>query len=382
MKVSVLGFGTVGKGVYDLLTTAPGFSVGKVLDLPQFIDADFKTSDINEIITDESVDTVVEAIGGIHPAYEYACAVLGAGKNYVTSNKALVADKGPELASLAEKHRCGFLFSAACGGAIPYLHNIKCAVRSGDTILSLSGILNGTSNYILDRMQSEGLSYDAALAEAQKLGYAEADPTADVSGLDTKRKILLACAVSYGMLPTEGVLCEGIESFSADDASRIKSLGYVCRLMANASLADGVLSAYVEPVICRLDSPANAVKFNGNMACYIGADSGQISLFGQGAGRYPTASAVMRDLVSLSDGMMSMIDSNCVRVAADNEAVTQSYYIRIPKQYAEGLFAEIISEGEDICGLSNKLSVASVHKLASDVRAAGLGMFFAAVEKE
>ena len=382
MKVSVLGFGTVGKGVYDLLAAAPGFSLGKVLDLPQFIDADFKTSDINEIVNDESVDTVVEAIGGIHPAYEYACAVLAAGKHFVTSNKALVADKGPELSVLAKEHGCGFLFSAACGGAIPYLYNIKCAVNSGDTILSLSGILNGTCNYILDRMQSEGLSYGAALAEAQKLGFAEADPTADVSGLDTKRKILLACACAYNMLPSEGTLCEGIESFSADDAERINSLGYVCRLMAGASLTDGVLSAYVEPVICRSDSPASTVKLNGNMAAYVGAASGQITLFGQGAGRYPTASAVMRDLVSLTEGMPSMIDFDCTRVAAVNDEIMHKYYIRIPKQYADGLFSKVISDGEEVCGFSNKLSVALVHKLAAEVRAAGAGMFFAAVEKE
>ena len=135
-------------------------------------------------------------MGGVEPAFTYACAVLQAGKHFVTSNKALVASKGTELAKLAKENNVAFLFSAACGGGVPFLHNMALSVDS-DEVLSVGGILNGTTNYMLDNMQSSNLSYESALADAQRLGYAEADPTADVTGLDALRKIMLACAVAF-----------------------------------------------------------------------------------------------------------------------------------------------------------------------------------------
>ena len=204
MKVAVLGFGTVGYGVYEMLKNAEGLEPGPVLVRPGKEDEPFKVSDISVICSDPEVGAVAEVMGGVEPAFTYACAVLKAGKHFVTSNKALVAAKGAELAALAEENGVAFLFSAACGGGVPFLHNMALAVQS-DEILSVGGILNGTTNYMLDAMQRRSMSYQEALADAQKLGYAEADPTADVTGLDALRKIMLACAVAFGKMPVDGL---------------------------------------------------------------------------------------------------------------------------------------------------------------------------------
>lgn len=175
MKVAVLGYGTVGKGVYDMLRTGSLLEAGPVLVRRGKTDEAFKCDDMAAICADESIDCVAEVMGGVDTAYSYAVMALKAGKHFVTSNKALVAARGVELAALARESGVGFLFSAACGGAVPFLHNLELA-RENDEIYSLGGILNGTTNYMLDMMQSEGLDYDAALKDAQELGYAEADP--------------------------------------------------------------------------------------------------------------------------------------------------------------------------------------------------------------
>lgn len=383
MKVAVLGFGNVGVGVYHMLETSPGFMPGPVLEIPEKATENYMVTDLDDILTDLTVEAVVEAMGNVHPAYEFACRAMEAGKHFVTSNKVLVAEKGPDLASLAAKKGVGFMFSAACGGAIPYLYNLKIAVNGGETIQSLSGLLNGTTNYILDRMQAAGMSFDEALAEANNLGYAEADPTADLSGLDTLRKIMLACAVSYNMMPTDGMNCEGIENFTAEDARHINEIGYVCRLKAKAKYVDANLRAYVEPTLCAYGSPESTVTLNGNMARYIGMYSNTITLFGQGAGRYPTASAVMRDLVSIKNGMSNMLGEACKRVPVDNSDSMHIYYLRMPVEYADDLLSEIFTQEDGIVrGITEKVSVKDMHGIVSEIRANGDEVFFAAVERK
>ena len=174
MKVAVLGFGTVGVGVYEMLKNAPGLEAGPVLVRPGKEDADFKVSSMEAILADPSVGAVAEVMGGIEPANTYVSMALRAGRHVVTSNKALVAAHGIELAQLAREKGVSFLFSAACGGGVPFLHNLAIAAQS-DRILALGGILNGTTNFMLDAMQSEGKDYGDVLRQAQALGYAEAD---------------------------------------------------------------------------------------------------------------------------------------------------------------------------------------------------------------
>ena len=249
MKVAILGFGTVGVGVYEMLKSASDLEAGPVFVRRGKEDAPFKVSDLNLILSDQSIDAVVEVMGGVEPAFSYVSAALQARKHVVTSNKALVAAHGLELNALARENGVGFLFSAACGGAIPFLHNLALASQT-DRILSVGGILNGTTNLMLDEMQTLGCEYDEVLREAQRLGYAEADPSADVSGLDALRKIMLACAVAWGRLPTSGLLHEGIEDLTSADIKHFQARGLVCRLLASASLTEhGVLNCCVQPVM-------------------------------------------------------------------------------------------------------------------------------------
>ena len=376
MKLAILGFGTVGRGVYEMLEECPLFDIGSVLVRPGKVDAPYKVDNIEAICQDRSIDAVVEVLGGIEPAFFYCAAALKAGKHVVTSNKALVAAKGLELDALARENGVGFLFSAACGGAVPFLHNLELARRS-DAILSLGGILNGTTNFMLDKMQSEGGEYAEVLKEAQALGYAEADPTADVTGLDALRKIMLACAVAYDQLPTEGLLNEGIDSLSADDVRDLQKRGLVCRLLAKGGLAEGKLYAYVQPALLSPDAPEAAVKKNFNMAKYIGKNAGQIVLMGQGAGRYPTASAVLRDLECLTHGQREMLHEDCRAVKADNGSCQCSYYIRLPREFAGNFDFIERGDGDTVRGITNKLSVAEMHEKVRSLRKAGARIFFA-----
>ena len=381
MKAAVLGFGTVGVGVYEMLQAAPGLEPGPVFVRPGKEDKPYKVSDISIILSDCSVDAVVEVMGGVEPAFSLVSAALKAGKHVVSSNKALVAAKGVELDALARENGVAFLFSAACGGAIPFLHNLALAVE-GDSIVSVGGILNGTTNFMLDAMQSNGSDYDDVLAEAQRLGYAEADPTADVSGLDALRKIMLAAAVAWGKLPSEGLLHEGIESLTAQDVTHFMAKGLVCRLIASGSLSEnGELCAYVQPTLFPAGAPETAVHKNFNLAKYRGVNSGDILLMGQGAGRYPTASAVVRDLCDIRSGRRCMFPDSLRAACADNSGALCRYYVRAQREALAAIpFSETEDDGAVLRGITKSVSVQFMHKLASGIRANGGQIFFAAME--
>lgn len=330
MKVSVLGYGTVGRGVCDMIRKNNALELGCVLVLPQEVSEPFHVTDIKDIVNDSGVDTVVECMGGIGAAYNFVLSSIRNRKNVVTSNKALVAAKGLELAREAAEHNVQFLFSAACGGAIPVLHNIGVAAKT-DRIISAGGILNGTTNYILSSMQDGKMTYRQALENAKKLGYAEADPSADVSGMDTCRKIMLICSSAFDMLPVKGVCVRGIEQFTKQDADYFAGLSLVCRLVGRCGIKDGKLYAYVEPSLFPLASPFACVSSNYNLAFYEGENSGEIFLGGQGAGRYPTASAVLRDISSIGDGI-SMMGKNCSEAEAVN-SIEHDYIVRLDGKY-------------------------------------------------
>ena len=383
MKVAVLGYGTVGVGVYEMLKKAEGLEAGPVLVRPGKKDADFKVCDLNEIVADPSVDAVAEVMGGVEPAFSYAMAAIRAGKHFVTSNKALVAARGVELFHAANEQGVAFLFSAACGGGVPFLHNLARAVKT-DEILSVGGILNGTTNFMLDRMQSSGMDYADALKQAQQLGYAEADPTADVTGLDALRKIMLACAVGWGVLPQEGLLNEGIDSLSAADVADFMARGRTCRLIASGCrAADGRIAAYVEPVLLSAGEAECAVLKNFNLARYEGKNAGSIAMIGQGAGRWPTASAVLRDLSGIDEGETAMFPADVCNGAADNAAESHAYYVRLPSACRDRLpAAEVLSDTDGVLRLITEgMSVAAMHAAAKTLRAEGCGVFFASLRE-
>ena len=379
MKVAVLGFGTVGVGVWDMLEKAPGLERGLVLVRPGKENEDFKVSSMEAICADDSIDCVAEVMGGVEPAFSYVAMALKAKKHVVTSNKALVAAKGIELNKLALENGVSFLFSAACGGAVPFLHNLSIAALD-DKIESLGGILNGTTNFMLDSMQSEGMDYAEALAIAQKLGYAEADPTADVSGMDALRKIMLACAVAYDKLPVDGFSREGIESITAADVDDFKAMGLTARLVTSGGEAGDSVYAYVEPVLFSAGAAECSVLKNFNMAKYYGQNSGSIVYIGQGAGRYPTASALIRDMYCI--GGVPMFRDSVREVVADNSAAVHGYYVRCAKADAAAFdFESVREDGDNVRGIVKPLSVVEMHSKAKAIRDNGGKIFFAAMEK-
>lgn len=381
MKVAVLGYGTVGKGVFEMLAEARGLEQGPVLVRQGKMREIFQTDSMERILMDGSIGAVVETMGGEEPAFSYVSAALRAGKHVVTANKALVAARGLELARLARENGAAFLFSAACGGGVPFLHNLSLATQS-DRVLTLGGILNGTTNYMLDAMQRRDLTYAQALAEAQELGYAEADPTADVSGLDALRKIMLACAVAFDRLPGEGLLHEGIEAFTAEDAADLKARGLVCRLVGRGGMAGDQVYAFVEPTLFAEGAPERSVLDNYNLARYEAKCAGPIVLMGQGAGRYPTASAVLRDLSDVLQGKRAMLSPTCQSARADNSGCGHRYYVRVPAALArEFPGADAAESGGIVRLVTQPMTVLEMHEKAAALRQAGAELFFAGIEE-
>jgi len=303
MRIGLLGFGVVGRGVYDLTATREDMTVAKVVCLEdvQLPDAQV-TKDFKDVLNDDTIDTVVEAMGGLHPAYEFVRAAIEAGKNIVTSNKALVATFYDELIPLAKEKGVCFRCTAAVGGGIGWLSELERARRM-QTIEKVGGIMNGTCNYILDSMTRLGLGYADALKQAQQLGYAEANPTTDVEGIDTWHKVILSSNVAFGIsLDTATVPVAGISRIKATDVENFTAHDLVCKLISTGKCTDGKVSAYVQPTLVKLGEPESAVPANYNLITLVGSASGRMSFYGQGAGRYPTAYNVVQDCADVLAG--------------------------------------------------------------------------------
>ena len=303
MKIGLLGFGVVGKGLYDLTKTVEGIQVSKVLCLEDIDLPDAKAvHNIADIVNDPEIDTVVEAMGGLHPAYEFVRSAMEAGKNIVTSNKALVNGFYDELIPLAKEKGILFRCTAAVGGGICWLSELERA-RRAQTINKVYGIMNGTCNYILDNMTRLGLGYDEALKQAQALGYAEADPSADVDGIDTWNKIVISSNIAFGIsLDGSTVPTAGIRHISASDVENFKAHGYVCKLIGTGICDGEEVKAHVQPTLFAAGALEAAVPMNFNLITLEGSASGRQSLYGQGAGRYPTAYNVLQDCVDVKSG--------------------------------------------------------------------------------
>ncbi len=386
MIVSILGHGVVGKGVWDMLQGNPLYTVRTVLVKKGEKTEPFMVESFDAVETDDS-ELVIECMGGVDPAFEFTSKCLEAGKSLITSNKALVAAHGIDLMNIARRKGVAFIFSAACGGAIPILHNLDLA-RKTDEIVWAGGILNGTTNYILDSMDRRGLGFDEALAEAKALGYAEANPTADISGMDTMRKIMLISMVAYDVLPNSDYSIEGIESVSAEDFKVADSLGCTIRLAGRCGLAaSGRLYAYVEPVLCPRSDIYASICRNINMAQYHGKNAGDMTFTGQGAGRYPTASAILRDVTSVTEGQKQVLSEKCqVGFAYNNsKECEKTFFVRLPssclpavKEHVESTVCEM---GSDTYIKTSPMTVKAMHDLAKELRRKGASMFFAEVKE-
>ena len=357
MKIGLLGFGVVGRGVYEITAARDDMQVVKVLCLEdiQLPDAEV-TRDFQSILNDDSIDTVVEAMGGLHPAYEFVRGALEAGKNIITSNKALVATFYDELIPLAQSKGLAFRCTAAVGGGIGWLSELE-RVRRVETVSMVGGIMNGTCNYILDSMTRLGMDYADALRQAQKLGYAEANPSTDVEGIDTWHKIILSANIAFGVsLDRTAVPAAGIQNISAADVANFTAKGLVCKLVSTGKQKNGTYSAYVQPTLFPVGAPESAVPLNYNLITLIGEVSDRMSFYGQGAGRYPTAYNVVQDCVDILSGK-GFYCGYGEKVNVDNTEKL-CYYVR---GEADSWLSENTAEKWDGAVLTKPVSVSDMH---------------------
>ena len=350
IKVAILGYGTVGSGVVEVLTTnaaiiakRAGQEVGVkyVLDLRDFPGDPIQSKvvhDFQVILDDPEVDIIVETMGGTKPAYEFVKKALLAGKSVCTSNKELVAAYGAELVHLAKSKSVNFLFEASVGGGIPVIRPLNQSLTA-DKILKINGILNGTTNYILTKMAKEGSDFDVVLKEAQELGYAEKDPTADVEGYDACRKIAILTSLAYGkQVNYEEVYTEGITKITAEDFKYAEKLEAAIKIFGSSRKEGGKLYAMVAPQMIRRDNPLFAVEGVFNAICVTGNMLGDVMFYGKGAGKEATASAVVSDVVDavkhMNINVMTIWEDEKM-IVEPMEEMENRFFVRIGKEEKE-----------------------------------------------
>lgn len=323
VNIAVLGYGTVGSGVVEVINTnheSINKRAGQEINIKYVLDLrDFPGDPVQEVLVhdyeiianDPEVDIVVEVMGGIEPAYTFVKRALEAGKSVCTSNKALVAKHGPELMEIAKEKNINFLFEASCGGGIPIIRALNGSLTA-DEVDEITGILNGTTNYMMYKMATEGSDFDVVLKEAQQKGYAEADPTADVEGYDACRKIAILSSLAYGkFLNYEDVYTEGITKITPEDMLYAEELGMTIKLLGTSrKLGEDTFTALVAPFLVGQKSPLYSVNDVFNAVFVHGNMLGDAMFYGSGAGKLPTASAVVADVVDEAKNLHENIATN------------------------------------------------------------------------
>ena len=344
VKIAVLGYGTVGSGVVEVLRTnqkviderlGEELRIKYVLDLRDFPDdpvQEFITHDFEEIVSDEEVKIVVVVVGGIEPAYTFVKRSLEAGKSVATSNKALVAKHGADLLKIAKDKNVNFLFGASVGGGIPILRPLHSSL-TGDVIEEITGILNGTTNYMMTKMFYEGADYDEVLKEAQDNGFAERNPEADVEGYDACRKIaILSSIISGKQVDFEDIYCEGITKITVEDMKYAKAMGMTIKLLATCKRDGEKLNAMVAPCLLRAEHPLFAINGVFNSIFVHGNMLGDAMFYGSGAGKLPTASAVVGDIVEEArnlDRNLGVMWSSEKLALEDRRDVERRFFVRM-----------------------------------------------------
>ena len=381
MKIGLLGIGTVGSGVLEQLAGRGNIAVKRILvrrERPEL--GAQATQHFEDILNDPEIDTIVEVMGGMQPAYDYVLRALRAGKNVVTANKLMLSYHFGELLETARASGVQLRFDASVGGGIPYLYNLMRTSRA-DTIRSLFGIVNGTTNLILDTMQTSGADFADVLAQAQRAGYAEADPTSDIDGLDARSKLCISASIAFGQyINPEDISVAGIRNISREDVMTFKKLGYVCRLLVRAErISDERICAFIEPTLLGPGEQEAAVRRNDNLISLVGHRVGLQSFFGQGAGKDPTAFSVVMGLLDILRGVDPM--EGCLpegRAVVDNSLLAHRYYVRTTSRL--GIAAEKLRGGGDAnIYLTSPMPVDRMHALAATLRLRDPNLFFAGV---
>jgi len=378
MKIALLGFGVVGKGAYDIIAKRNDMEVVRVLVRRPIEEvAAISTTDINDIVADPAIDTVVEVMGGVHPAYEYISAALRAGKNVVTANKAVISACYRELTALAAEQGVALRCTAAVGGGIPWLINLE-RCRRIDTVTEVSGIMNGTTNYIMDAMHKDKVAFADILQTAQQLGYAEADPSADIDGDDIRRKLAISANIAFdALLDEQTIPMFGIRTVTDGDIAAFQTEGLVCKLIATARKTDGGVAAWLEPTLVDSHTLEAAVPANYNLISFQSEYLGRQSYFGQGAGRYPTASNVVQDCLDILGGKKAFYAQKAAPLLPDNSGIVHAYYVRCaaPDAFLAGITRRPMGEGV----VTAPVSVEQMLRWAKDKLADDPTLFIAAM---
>lgn len=345
INIAVLGYGTIGSGVVEVLNTN-GDSIKKragdkivvkyVLDLKEFPEdpvMKILVHDFNIILKDPEVKIVVEVMGGVEPAYTFVKKALLMGKSVITSNKELVAKHGAELLDMAKERNLNFLFEASVGGGIPIIRPLNQSLTA-DEIVEITGILNGTTNYILSKMSDDGIDFNAALKDAQSMGYAERDPSADIDGHDSCRKIAILSSLAFGMqVDFEDIYTEGISKVTDKDIKYARSIGARIKLFASSIKEnDDSVYAMVAPVMIKANHPLYSVNDVFNGIFVRGNVIGDVMFYGSGAGKLPTASAVVADIVDaakhLGKNIWTIWSSRKLELT-DIDRVEHRFFVRV-----------------------------------------------------
>lgn len=376
VKIALLGFGTVGSGTWQILNDNKeeifkncGYEIeiSKILVQDTTKKRSFEapagvfTSDFQEIIKDDQIEMVVELMGGIDKAKEYILEAIKHKKHVVTANKALIANYGKEIIESAEIEGVKFLYEASVCGGIPIIHSIKESL-TGNKIQEIIGIVNGTTNYILTKMTKEKVDFKSVLKEAQDLGYAEADPTADIEGYDAAHKLTILASLAFSTpVKFDQIYREGISKIDKIDIEYAEQMGYVIKLLAIAKEKDGVIELRVHPTFISENHPLAAVNDSFNAIFLKGNAVGELMFYGRGAGDLPTGSAVVGDIISILKNRFNPYNlkqfnrENPVKKIRPMEETTCEYYIRFMVQDKPGVLGQIAS----LLG-KNNVSVSSV----------------------
>ena len=359
IQVAVMGYGTVGSGVVEVIEknkeeinkkSSEALNIKYILDLRDFPGDPYEDKivhDVEVILNDPEVQIICETMGGLKPAYEFTKRALMSGKSVCTSNKELVATHGPELIQIAHEHTCNYLFEASVGGGIPIIRPLNYSLTA-EKIDAISGILNGTTNYILTKMEREGAAFEEVLKEAQEKGYAERNPEADIEGYDACRKIAILSSLMCGKnVRYQDIYTEGITKITADDFKYAKVMDCTIKLLGLAKEENGGLYAMVSPFLISKSHPLSMVNDVFNAVCVHGNMLGDSMYYGRGAGKLPTASAVVSDVVDCARHIGKIItcfwDAEDVKLTNVDE-VERAFFVRVEKakeQEAKETFGDV-----------------------------------------
>jgi homoserine dehydrogenase len=376
IKVGLLGLGTVGSGVYQIIQNHQAqlqqqlgcaVEVSKVLvrdvtkkrqiEIPEGI----FTTDVNDILEDKSIDIVVEVIGGVEKSKEFLLRALNNKKHVVTANKDVIAMHSLELLNCARDNGCDLFYEASVAGGIPIIRSLVDGLAS-DKITKMLGIVNGTTNYILTKMTNEGSSYEAALEKAKDLGFAEADPTADIEGLDAARKMVILATLGFlTNVALDDVYIEGISKVTKEDIDYTKLLGYTIKLIGLASRVDDAVEVSVQPTLIPTHHPLAAVENEFNAVYVYGEAVGETMFYGPGAGGLPTATAVVSDVVAVIKNMRLGVNGESIRnqynrkLIKTKEQIYSKYFMRLKVKDEVGVFLKIATIFQN-----NQMSIESI----------------------